>query len=133
MRARAYVLGVSLGLAIAAALAGPAWAASNVLTWQDNSTNEANFHIERKIIPTPAPPAAISCGVTPATDYAQIATTGVNVTTFSDSAVVEGTTYCYRVKASNPAGSSNFSNEAGRTVPFTVPVAPSALGVTGGP
>ena len=26
----------------------PAWAASNVLSWSDNSTNEANFVIERK-------------------------------------------------------------------------------------
>ena len=118
-------------LAILLASVVPARAASNVLTWQDNSTNEANFHVERKVIPTPTGP--IACTVTPATDYAQIATTGLNVTTFSDAAVVEGTTYCYRVKASNPAGSSNFSNEAGRTVPFSVPAAPSGLGVAGGP
>lgn len=119
-----------LGLAIVW-MASPSWAASNVLTWQDNSTNEANFHIERKVIPTPTGP--MSCTVTPVTDYAQIATTGLNVTTFTDAAVTEGMTYCYRVKASNPAGASNYTNEAGRSVPFTVPVAPSGLGVSGGP
>src|SRR3990167_2953912 len=100
----------------------PAWAASNVLTWQDNSGNEANFHIERK--------AEACAGAAP---FAEIATTGANVVTFTDSAVAEGVTYCYRVAASNPAGKSAYSNTASRTVPFSVPNAPSGLGVSGGP
>lgn len=103
-------------------LAAPAWAASNVLTWTDNSTNEANFNIERK---------AEACAGTGA--FVEIATTGFNVTTFTDAAVTEGVTYCYRVAASNTAGKSAFSNTASRTVPFTVPAAPSGLGATGGP
>lgn len=100
----------------------PGWA-GNVLTWVDNSTNEANFHIERK---------AVACSDA-ATVFAQIATTGFDVTTFHDQQVVEGVTYCYRIAASNPAGKSGYTNEAGRTVPFTVPAAPSGLGVSGGP
>ena len=102
--------------------APPAGAASNVLTWTDNSTNEANFNIERK---------AEACTGTAA--FAEIATTGFNITTFTDAAVTEGVTYCYRVAASNPAGKSAYSNTASRTVPFTVPAAPLGLGVSGGP
>ena len=94
----------------------PAWAASNVLTWQDNSDNEANFHIERK--------AEACAGAAP---FAEIATTGANVVTFTDAAVTEGVTYCYRVNASNSAGVSAYSNTASRTVPFSIPLAPSGL------
>ena len=97
-------------------------AASNVLTWADNSTNEALFNIERK---------AEACTGTGA--FAEIVTVTANVTTFNDALVTEGLTYCYRVRATNAAGSSAYSNTASRTVPFTVPVAPSGLGVTGGP
>ena len=110
---------MSLAVALTAA---PSWAASNVLTWQDNSTNEANFYVERK---------AEVCAGTGA--FAEIATVGSNVSTFNDTAVVEGVTYCYRVAASNPAGKSAYSNLAGRTVPFTIPASPSGLGVSGGP
>src|SRR3989304_3668285 len=108
--------------AIGLFLATPAWAASNILTWADASNNEANFHIERK--------AEVCTGPAP---FAEIATTGANIVTFTDAAVSEGVTYCYRVAASNTAGKSAYSNTASRTVPFTVPAAPSGLGVVGGP
>ena len=112
------------GLTLAVLLvAAPAWAASNVLSWTDNSTNEANFIIERKVE---------ACAGT-AVAFAQLATTTANITTYTDSAVTEGLTYCYRVAARNSAGTSAFSNTAGRTVPLVAPSAPSALGVTGGP
>ena len=101
-------------------LATPAWAAQNVLTWTDNSTNEANFNIERT---TAATVAACQTAV----GFTSLASVGFNVATFTDAAVVEGTTYCYRVNASNTAGVSAFSNIAGRTVPFSVPPAPSGL------
>ena len=107
-------------------LAAPAWAAQNVLTWTDNSTNEANFNIERTTAATVA-----ACQT--AAGFAALASVGFNVTTFTDAAVTEGTTYCYRVAASNPAGTSAYSNTASRTVPFTIPAAPSGLGVSGGP
>ena len=107
---------------IAVLLATPAWAAQNVLTWTDNSTNEANFHIERT---TAADVAACQT----ATGFTSLASVGFNVATFTDAVVTEGTTYCYRVNASNPGGVSAFSNIAGRLVPFSVPLAPSALGV----
>lgn len=103
-------------------VASPVWAASNVLNWTDNSNNEANFNIERK---------AEAC--TGSAPFVEIATTGFNITTFTDASVQEGVTYCYRVAASNTAGKSAYSNTASRTVPFTVPAAPSGLGVIGGP
>jgi len=116
-----------LALAVALLLL-PVWAeaASNVLTWTDNAANEVNFHVERTTaLDVPSCQAA--------TGWVQIATTGPNIVTFIDSAVGEGTVYCYRVKASNLAGSSGYTNIAGRLVPFTVPIAPSTLGVAGGP
>ena len=111
---------ICLAVGMVLASAAPVWAAQNVLTWQDNSGNEANFHVERTT-------AADVPACQTATGFAQIATTGANIVTFTDAAASEGLTYCYRVKASNPAGSSGYSNIAGRTVPFTVPAAPSAL------
>ena len=98
----------------------PAWGASNVLTWQDNSANEDNFRVQRTT-------AADVPACQTATGFAEIAVMGTNVVTFTDTAVTEGLTYCYRVSASNPAGISAFSNIAGRTVPFSVPSAPSNL------
>ena len=112
-----------------------AWAASNVLTWTDNSTNEQGFKIERKIVPTPAgnplPPPLCPLDTAP---YVQLATTGLNVATFTDSAVQEGVAYCYRVRAYNTAGDTTYTNEAGRSIPFTAPNGvPSQLTVIGGP
>lgn len=101
-------------------LAAPVWAGQNVLTWTDNSNNEDNFKIDRTTA-TDVPACATAPG------FAQIATTGFNVATFIDTAVTEGTTYCYRVWASNTAGDSAYSNIAGRTVPFSVPLPPSNL------
>jgi len=64
----------------------------------DNMGGTANFIIERK---TGAGGA-----------YASIARTSTGVTTYVDTAVVAGTTYCYRVKAFNASGESGYSNEA---------------------
>ena len=95
----------------------PAWAASNVLSWSDNSTNEANFVIERK--------TEACTGTT--VPFTTLATTTANIETYTDSAVSEGVTYCYRVAARNTAGTSAYSNTAGRQVPLSVPLAASGL------
>ena len=71
------------------------------LDWVDNTGGTANFVVERKTGPTGT--------------YARIATTCIGVTTYTDLAVVAGITYCYRVKASNAHGESDYSNEAGRS------------------
>ena len=73
-------------------------AAHLTLDWVDNTGGTANFIIERKTGRSGT--------------YAPIATTGIGITTYTDSAVVGGITYCYRVKASNAFGDSGYSNEA---------------------
>src|SRR5262249_9408926 len=77
---------------------GAACATQLRLDWMDNSGGTATFNIERKT----------------GTDgtYAWIATTGTGATSYSDSTVAPGATYCYRVNASSPFGDSNYSNEA---------------------
>lgn len=109
---------IGLAVLVAVLLGGPAFAASATLTWTDNSTNETGFDIERKT------EACTGSG-----PFTPIATVGMNVTTYKDLTVVEGVTYCYRVDAYNPAGKSPYSNTAGLTIPFTVPVPPTGLGV----
>jgi len=84
------------------------------LTWTDNANNETGFKIERKT----------GSGGT----YAQIATVGLNVTSYSNTGLSASTTYFYRVRSSNTAGDSGYSNEANATTQSsTVPAAPSAL------
>ena len=110
-------------LALLILATGPvaASAASNVLTWIDNSDNETAFHIERKV------EACAGLGT-----FAEIATTGANIVTFTDAAISEGLTYCYRVAASNAAGQSAYSNTADRTVPRVRPARPTGLKIIGG-
>lgn len=70
------------------------------LVWTDNGGDEANFVIERS---------------TDGTNFATAATVGSNVTTFADTGRSPGTTYWYRVLASNAGGSSGYSNTASAT------------------
>jgi len=85
------------------------------LTWTDNANNESVFKIERKT----------GSGGT----YAQIATTAANVSSFSDSGLIAGTQYYYRVRANNTGGDSAYSAEASATTLPNAPAAPSALAV----
>jgi hypothetical protein len=72
------------------------------LSWQDNSSNETNFIVERKK----------GTG-----SYSVVATLGANVTSYLDTGLAKNTTYTYRVKASNADGDSAYSNEATATTP----------------
>jgi hypothetical protein len=72
-------------------------AASLTLNWTDNANNENGFNIERKTGTT---------GI-----FAQLATVGSNITSYTDSNVAAGTTYCYRVDAFNSTVISPYSNE----------------------
>lgn len=56
------------------------------LTWQDNSTDETGFKIERKTV---------------SGSFVQIAAVGSNVTTYTDAGLAELTTYQYRVISYN--------------------------------
>ncbi len=89
------------------------------LAWTDNSSNETGFKIERK---------AGSGGT-----WSQIATVGAGVTSYQNTGLSASTTYYYRVRATNSAGDSAYSNEANATTqapPVTIPAAPSGLTAT---
>jgi hypothetical protein len=71
------------------------------LSWTDNANNETGFKVER------SPNGSSS--------WAQIGTTGANVTTYSNTGLAAGTKYYYRVRATNSAGDSAYSNTANAT------------------
>lgn len=73
------------------------------LTWDDNSSDEDNFIIERK--------RSVE------SSYTVIDSVPANTTSYSDFDVRKGTTYNYRVKAVNSNGDSDYSNVATVTTP----------------
>jgi len=79
-------------------LASAADAAQLKLDWADNSSNEKGFQIWRRTEPGGA--------------YAQIDARGSNATSYVDTTVTAGVTYCYQVRAYNDVGDSAPSNEA---------------------
>lgn len=70
-----------------------------VLNWQDNSTNESQFVVER-------------CQGTGCTNFAWLDARGANITTLTDYSVAAGESYAYRVRAWNFDGYSSYSNIA---------------------
>jgi hypothetical protein len=67
------------------------------LVWDDNADNEQVYHIERSTTPYDIM-------------FVQIGTVEANSTSYEDRTVQRGTTYYYRVRASNPGGYSAYSN-----------------------
>lgn len=90
-------------------------AATIALSWADNAGNESGFKIERREAGQPD------------TAWAQIGTTGTNVTTYNDSTALTDKTYDYRVRATNTAGDSSYATLTGVQTP---PAAPSGLTIT---
>ncbi|HVN82577.1 MAG TPA: M12 family metallo-peptidase [Terriglobia bacterium] len=78
-----------------------------LLSWQDNSSDESSFKLHRK---------AGSNG-----SWGEIAATGANATSYTDTGLSGNTTYSYRVQASNNSGDSPFSNEASATTLSALP------------
>ncbi len=66
------------------------------LSWLDRSTNESGFKIERRTTST--------------SSWQIMATADPNTTKFTDATTARRTTYTYRVRAINVAGSSAYSN-----------------------
>jgi hypothetical protein len=73
------------------------------LTWQDNSSDESDFHIER------SPNGS--------TSWTEIGTVGVNVTSYSSTGLSCGTPYYYRVRAHRDGDGqySDYTNVANAT------------------
>ncbi|MFN7142061.1 MAG: fibronectin type III domain-containing protein, partial [Limisphaerales bacterium] len=78
-----------------------------VVRWMDTAMNETGFKVERR---------------TAATPYVQVASLGANVTVFTDSNLLPGTQYFYRVIAFNQVGDSVYSSEVSATTQAAVPV-----------
>ena len=83
---------------IVATWCGAAAAAQLTLTWVDSGNDESGFFVER--------------GTNAAGPFTEVGTTGAGVSSYTDSTVVPGTAYCYRVAAYNAAGSSGYTNVA---------------------
>ncbi|MDZ7364066.1 MAG: fibronectin type III domain-containing protein [candidate division KSB1 bacterium] len=90
------------------------------LAWTDNASNEDGFNVERKAASDTA--------------YTEIASLGVNVTSYSSTGLTANTLYSYRVRSFRNSGSlksySAYSNVASGTTLPEVPAAPSALTAT---
>ncbi|MBO0699362.1 MAG: fibronectin type III domain-containing protein, partial [Zavarzinella sp.] len=81
------------------------------LTWADHSTNETGFVLER------ATDSGFTAGFTSFN-------LGPGATSYTDTDLTPGTTYFYRVKAVNAAGSSGYSNTASVTLDASSPPPP---------
>src|SRR5437667_361343 len=88
------------------------------LAWTDNSNNETGFKIQRKQGATGA--------------YTTIKTTLANVITYtdSDSVLLDGIQYYYKVSATNSAGDSAYSNEVNGITTMRVPTGLSATAMS---
>jgi Tol biopolymer transport system component len=85
------------------------------LDWTDNAVNEDSYRVERR---------ELSSG------FSEIALLGANSQSYVDSGLSPLTTYVYRVRASNSAGDSAYSNEVTVTTPSpAAPEAPTGLAV----
>lgn len=71
------------------------------LTWNDTADNETGFEIER----TKTADSTVAVFTGPANPLG-------GQTVYQDTSVVEGTEYCYRVRAFNAAGESAYTNAA---------------------
>ena len=86
------------------------------LTWTDSDNTETGFKIER-------------CTGVECVDFAQIATVGANITSYSNAGLTASTSYSYRVRAYNTAGDSDYSNTitAATQAAPALPAAPTNL------
>ncbi len=83
------------------------------LAWNDGSSNEDGFKVERS---------------TDNLNFAQIATVGAGVTGYQSTALNSGTIYYFRVRAYNTGGNSGYTNTTSATTQgVTAPAAPTGL------
>jgi hypothetical protein len=82
------------------------------LSWQDKSSNETGFRIDRR---------TGTSGT-----WSQLATVGANSTSYSSTGLASGAAYYYRVVAFNNAGAAMPSNEASATTSVPNAASPGA-------
>lgn len=103
-------------LAPSALSAATVSSSSVALQWTDNSFNESGFVVER---------APSESG-----QFVAVASVGAGSTAWTDTGLAEYSTYYYRVKAHNSAGSSLYSATASAMTPASVPADPGNLVAT---
>ena len=86
---------------------------SVMLNWQDVSTNEIEFYVER-------------CQGVGCSSFIVVGASGANITTWTDYYAAAGQSYTYRVRASNSDGYSGYSNPATIVTSGAIPAPPSA-------
>ena len=86
------------------------------LGWIDNANNEIGERIERSVGSN--------------SNYALLTNVGANTTAFTDTGLVDGTQYYYRVLAFNTGGSSTYSNEQSAITTLNSPTSLSATPVS---
>lgn len=94
---------------------------SILLVWSDNSSDENAFELERRAQSEPAG------------SYALIATLAADSTSYQDDDVAPSTSYIYRLKATNAAGDSAYTEELGVSSdaePVAAPTNLSSVSVT---
>ena len=100
-------------LLVSSNLASSTWSA--ILNWNDNSSNETGFVIERAI---------------GTSTFSFLASTTANTVSYTDSPLSAGVTYSYLVYAMNSYGNSTYSNTASTTTIVPTPNAPTNLSAT---
>ncbi|GAB2560545.1 fibronectin type III domain-containing protein [Spirosoma areae] len=85
------------------------------LNWADLSDNESGFEIERS---------------PDGTNWTKTGDAPANATSFQNTGLTPNTRYYYRVRATNVAGQSAYSNTADATTPDVAPAAPARLTAT---
>ncbi len=83
------------------------------LTWTDHATNETSYSVERS---------------TDGSTWNPLASLGANSTSYTDTAVVTGMRYYYRVRGLSGSTPSAYSNQASAATTVSPPAAPSNLG-----
>jgi hypothetical protein len=106
---RPQVFAICCGLT---ALVSVSNAAELTVSWDDNSSNESGFRIERAVSDA---------------QFSLLTTVAANVTSFKDTTTLAGRTYAYRVAAFTANETSSFSNVAEAAVPQPIigPAAPT--------
>ncbi len=88
------------------------------LSWHDNANNETGYTLQRTTDTTAS--------------WSATAILPANTTSDSDSGLIDGKKYFYRIFASNSAGNSGFSNVSSAITPMRPPTNLSATQIAGG-
>src|SRR5204863_2673741 len=86
------------------------------LGWTDNAINEVGQRIERSVGSN--------------ANYAFLTNVGANITAFTDTGLLDGTQYFYRLKAFNTGGFSTYSNERSAITTLNSPTSLTATAVS---